>query len=143
MPLSLDGKIYETLKQEEFGEDQKRNVIFKEDHFAVCDASKEAYIAEFQVDSGTGSNVAQGLKDFTEHKNLDKVKITILMLDSTVAMSGRFTGCLAMFQEDLGYSCHKLYCLHHNELPMRHEITVLLGVSSALKNLKSETVLPE
>jgi hypothetical protein len=118
--LSLDGKIYETLQQEEFGDDQKRNIISKEDHFAVCDASREEYIAEFQVDRGTGSNIAQGLEDVRERKHLDKDKITILMSDSTAAMSGRFTGCLAIAQEGLGHSCHEMYCcLHLNELPMR------------------------
>jgi hypothetical protein len=59
--LSLDGKIFETLEHEKYGENSERNILYKRDNFAVCDGCTEKFIGQFKVTSGTGLNTAEGL----------------------------------------------------------------------------------
>jgi hypothetical protein len=153
--LSLDGKIFETLEHETYGENSERNIIYKRDNFAVCDGCTQQFIGQFKVTSGTGCNTAEGLRTIVEKKQIDKRKINFLITDSTKANSGKYIGFMSSYEELLGHSCHNGYCCFHlNELELRHHITHFLGVSSspnglagdigkALKDLKPENVLPE
>jgi hypothetical protein len=134
--VDFDGKIFDTLNHETYGESSQRNIIKKQDHFAVTDACREEYVGEFVVSRGTGSNIADGVIQVLQAKNMNLDKIRAFGADTTAANTGKFIGALAMLEEKLDRSCHYFgCCLHLNELSLRPVITHHLGTSSGPNGL--------
>jgi hypothetical protein len=135
--ISCDSKIdKECLEYKELslgGEAKTVKVKAKVDHLSFTAESgplKGRYLTQKDISSSTGSNLAGITHSVLEEFNSTETLMAIVF-DNTPSNTGHKTGLCACLERLLGRTIHQIGCmLHLNELPLRHVIAAIDGVTN-------------
>lgn len=118
--IYFDGRKDQTLINEKQGNVYHKKTILEE-HIAVIAEPNSKYIGHISLQRGTAQNIATGIIDFLEEKQIDTNVVRAIGCDGTVVNTGAKGGAIRQLEIKLGKPLQWFVCqLHANELPLRH-----------------------
>jgi len=128
--LDFDGRKDKTLTNKKKGNKYYRETIIEE-HICLIQQPQSRYIGHVSPQSGSAKDVTQSIVKFLTENNIDLSKIIALGCDGTNVNTGKNDGIIRLLKEQFGRPLQWLICqLHGNELPLRHLLQHLDGVTT-------------
>jgi hypothetical protein len=102
-----------------------------EDHYVLVEEPNSEYFGHITVSNGKAATIATEILSKLEKENIDKTLIDAIGCDGTNVNTGRNNGVVRRLETGLDRPVQWLVCLlHMNELPLRHLLEHLDGVTT-------------
>lgn len=131
--LYFDGRKDRTLTQVKTGRKYYRKTI-SEEHIVIVQEPNSLYAGHITPTGGDSKSIKQGIIDFLDKNNIDTDALIVIGCDGTNVNTGAVGGVIRLLEEHLNRPLQWLICmLHANELPLRHLINKVDGVTQGPK----------
>lgn len=128
--IYFDGRKDNTLVQEKIGSKMYRKVV-KEEHISIIHEPGGNYIGHVTPVKGTGGEIAKCILEHLEKEQFNLNEIVAIGCDGTSTNTGWKNGVIRNIETQIGHPLQWFICLLHcNELPFRHLLEHLDGVTT-------------
>jgi hypothetical protein len=101
-----------------------------EEHISLIQEPSTHFIGHITPANGGSKSIKDGILQFLEKRQIDTGSLIAIGCDGTNVNTGAVAGVIRLLEEELGHPVQWLICLlHANELPLRHLIHKLDGVT--------------
>jgi hypothetical protein len=136
--LYFDGRKDKTRTQTKKG-DKYYGSIVKEEHISLIQEPNCVYLGHLTVSSGSAASIKNGILNFFIDKGISTDSLIAIGCDGTVVNTGTKAGVLSLLEAELNRPLQWFICmLHLNELPLRHLLVQLDGVTHGPKAFSGE-----
>lgn len=151
--LYFDGRKDKTLVNEE-REGSYYRTTKTEEHLSFVEEPGSAYFGHTSLEGGSAQDIKNAVVNFLFKKDVNIDSIKVVGCDGTAVNTGKKGGALALLEAQFKKPLQWAICLlHANELPLRHLITKLDGVTTgphsfsgdigqALRNCEKLPIVP-
>ncbi|CAH2109254.1 unnamed protein product [Euphydryas editha] len=127
--LYFDGRKDNTLTNEKIDTKFYRKTSLEE-HIVLISEPHSTYFGHVTPLSGSAKDIKNSIMGYLK-KNSDYLKLRAVGSDGANVNTGAKNGVIALIERDLGWPVNWFICLFHfNELPLRHLILSLDGVTA-------------
>ena len=134
--LYFDGKKDSTLTPQKSGVGAH---FVREGHITLVAEPGSNYVGHFTPNSGKAKDIFEGLLEFCSFHDLDLDSLNVIGCDGTNVNTGAKGGVIAAVEQSLGRPLQWSICLLHlNELPLRHLMQYLDGVTSGPQSFSGQ-----
>ncbi|VEN46785.1 unnamed protein product [Callosobruchus maculatus] len=131
--LYFDGRKDKTRVQTKKGNKYYSSII-KEEHIALIQEPNCIYLGHLTVSSGSAVVIKNEILSFFNIKGIPTDPLIAIGCDGTVINTGVKGGVISLIEAELNRPLHWFVCmLHLNELPLRHLLLQLDGVTQGPK----------
>jgi len=131
--LYFDGRKDKTRVQTRKGNKNHGRIIVEE-HVCLVREPNSEYLGHITPSSGGAESITTGIWDFLKENKVKTEDLMAIGCDGTNVNTGTHRGVIRLLEKRLGRPLQWFVCLlHANELPLRHLITHLDGVTSGPK----------
>ena len=108
--------------------------IVPEEHIALVGEPECQYLGHITPISGEAKHIASGIMSYLNQSRINSNELLAVACDGANVNTGALGGVIRLLEEQLGRPLQWLVCLlHTNELPLRHLLQNLDGVTSGPK----------
>ena len=134
--LYFDGRKDKTLTQSKNDNKCYRKVKMEE-HITLVQQPESHYIGHVTPQSGSAKNIKQSIVTFLTDNQVDTKTIVAVGCDGTNVNTGRIGGIIRLLELEFSKPLQWFVCqLHANELPLRHLLEHLDGVTAGPRAFK-------
>ena len=131
--LSFDGRKDTTQVMIKKGRKLAKSTVIEE-HITLVEEPQSKYIGHITVVNGSSKTIAEGIIQFFDTNKMSTEDIIAVGCDGTNVNTGVSGGVIRLLETRFGRPLQWLICmLHCNELPLRHLLQKLDGVTTGPK----------
>ena len=113
------------------------NEYVNEEHITMLSEPNSRYVGHITPNSASAQDISDGIMKFMAENDIDMNLLTIIGCDGTSVNTGSKGGIIRLLEERLHRPLHWFICLlHMNELPLRHLIRHIDGVTHGPNSFK-------